>query len=210
ARIPLRLHPHDFAMQCREPLTQSAAVIMLDMSYSMELFGRNRFTAAKKVALALAQLMSSLFPRDVLHIVGFGDTARHIPLRELPYVTVSREHTNTQDGLRLARTLLARQRAAHKHILLITDGRPTAVHLHGKLQLHTWGLHPVILEETYKEAKRCRDQAITLHTFMVADEAPLLQFVRRLTEVSQGRAFYTTPDRLGHYIIEDYLRRRSA
>ena len=206
--LPLRLHPQDFAVQRRELLTHSATVIMLDMSASMELFGRNRFTAAKKMALALAQLIGTHFPHDALHIVGFGDTARQIQAHDLPYVTVGREHTNTQAGLRLARTLLRRQRMAQKHIVLITDGRPTAIYLDGQLQRHTRGLHPVILEETYKEAKRCREQEITLNTFMIADEEPLVEFVRRLTAICQGRAFYTTPERLGHYVIEDYLRRR--
>jgi uncharacterized protein with von Willebrand factor type A (vWA) domain len=206
--LPLRLAPQDFAVQRREPLTHNATVIMLDMSASMELFGRNRFTAAKKMVLALAQLIKAHFPRDALHIVGFGDTARQIQVHDLPYVTVGREHTNTQAGLRLARTLLGRQRLVQKHILLITDGRPTAIERDGQLQRHTRGLHPMILEETYKEAKRCREQDITLNTFMVADEAALVQFVRRLTEISQGRALYTTPERLGHYVIEDYIRRR--
>lgn len=206
--LPLHLRPQDFEVQRHEPLTHSATVIMLDMSSSMELFGRNRFTAAKKVALALAQLIGAHFSRDALHIVGFGDTARQIPLRDLPYVTLGREHTNTQAGLRLARNLLGRQRTTQKHILLITDGRPTAAYLNGQLHLHTRGLHPVIIEETYKEAKRCREQEITLNTFMLADEEPLVQFVKRLTAISQGRAFYTTPERLGHYVLEDYLRRR--
>ena len=206
--LPLHLHPQDFAVHRRELFTHSATVIMLDMSSSMELFGRNRFTAAKKVALALAQLIRAQFSRDALHIVGFGDTARQIALRDLPYVTLGREHTNTQAGLRLARTLLGRQRTAQKHILLITDGRPTAAYLDGQLHLHTRGLHPVIIEETYREAKRCRDQEITLNTFMLADEEPLVHFVRRLTAISQGRALYTTPERLGHYVLEDYLRRR--
>jgi len=207
-RLPLHLHHQDFEVYRREPLTHSATVIMLDMSSSMELFGRQRFTAAKKVALALAQLIGALFPRDALHIVGFGDTARQIPVHDLPYITIAREHTNTQAGLRLARTLLGRQRAAQKHILLITDGRPTAIHLDGQFHRHTRGLHPVILEETYKEAKRCRDQEITLNTFMLADEEPLVHFVKRLTAISRGRALYTTPERLGHYIIEDYMRYR--
>ena len=207
-RLPLHLHPQDFEVHRRELLTHSATVIMLDMSSSMELFGRNRFTAAKKMALALAQLIGVHFPRDALYIVGFGDAARQIPLRDLPYVTIGREHTNTQAGLRLARTLLGRQRMTQKHILLITDGRPTAVHINGQLHLHTRSLHPVIIEETYKEAKRCREQEITLNTFMLADEEPLVQFVRRLTAISQGRALYTTPERLGHYVLEDYLRRR--
>lgn len=207
-RLPLHLRSQDFAVQRRELFTHSATVIMLDMSSSMELFGRNRFTAAKKVALALAQLIGAHFSRDALHIVGFGDTARQIPLRDLPYVTIGREHTNTQAGLRLARTLLGRQRTTQKHIVLITDGRPTAAYINGQLHLHTRGLHPVIIEETYREAKRCRDHDITLNTFMLANEEPLVQFVKRLTAISQGRAFYTTPERLGHYVLEDYLRRR--
>lgn len=206
--LPLRLEPQDFVVQCREQLSHSATVIMLDMSASMELFGRNRFTAAKKMALALAQLIATRFPHDALYIVGFGDTARQIHTHDLPYVTVGREHTNTQAGLRLARTLLRRVRTAQKHIVLITDGRPTAIYRDGQLQRYTRGLHPVILEETYKEAKRCREQAITLNTVMVADEEPLIAFVRRLTAICQGRALYTTPERLGQYVLEDYLRRR--
>lgn len=206
--VPLQVAPEDFAVYDREMVTHSAMVIMLDMSHSMELFGRQRFTAAKKVALALAALMRTTFPRDMLHIIGFGDTARVIALHDLPYVTVQREHTNTQEGLRLARRFLRQQRAAQKQIMLITDGRPTAVTLDGRLHLHTWGLHPTILDETYKEAKRCREQAIVLNTFMVADDAPLLQFVQTLTAVSQGRAFYTTPERLGQYVIADYMRGR--
>lgn len=205
--LPVHLRAEDFEIYDTETLTQNATVIMLDMSHSMELFGRQRFTAAKKVALALAHLLRTRFPRDVLHIVGFGDTARQLDIHELPYVTVGHEHTNTQEGLRLARTLLSRQRSAQKHIVLITDGRPTAAHFHGELYQHTLGLHPLILEETYKEAWRCRQLQMTLNTFMIAEDEPLVQFVKRLTSVSQGRAFYTSPERLGEYVIDDYLRR---
>jgi uncharacterized protein with von Willebrand factor type A (vWA) domain len=174
----------------------------------MERFGQHRFAAAKKVALALAQLIRTHFPRDLLYVVGFGDTARQLRTTDLPYATVTREHTNTQAGLRLARRLLGRQRTARKQMVLITDGRPTAARHDGQLYAHTWDLHPVILHETFKEAKRCRQQHITLNTFMLADDVPLIEFVQQLTAVSHGRAFYTTPEHLGRYVIEDYVSNR--
>lgn len=207
--LPMRLHPEDFEVYRCEPLMQQATVLILDMSHSMERFGQHRFAAAKKVALALAQLIRSHFPRDLLYVVGFGDTAWQLRIADLPYATVTREHTNTQAGLRLARRLLGRQRTARKQMVLITDGRPTAVRHDGQLYAHTWDLHPVILHETFKEAKRCRQQHITLNTFMLADDVPLIEFVQQLTAVSHGRAFYTTPERLGRYVIEDYVSNRN-
>jgi uncharacterized protein with von Willebrand factor type A (vWA) domain len=206
--LPIRLHPEDFEVYRYEPLTQQATVLILDMSHSMERFGQHRFAAAKKVALALAQLIRTHFPRDLLYVVGFGDTARQLRTTDLPYATVTREHTNTQAGLRLARRLLGRQRTARKQMVLITDGRPTAARHDGQLYTHTWDLHPVILHETFKEAKRCRQQHITLNTFMLADDVPLIEFVQQLTAVSHGRAFYTTPEHLGRYVIEDYVSNR--
>jgi uncharacterized protein with von Willebrand factor type A (vWA) domain len=208
AGLPICLHPEDFEVYRYEPLTQQATVLILDMSHSMERSGQHRFTAAKKVALALAQLIRTYFPRDLLYVVGFGDTARQLRTADLPYATVTREHTNTQAGLQLARRLLGHQRTACKQMVLITDGRPTAARHDGQLYAHTWDLHPVILHETFKEAKRCRQQHITLNTFMLADDVPLIEFVQQLTAVSHGRAFYTTPERLGRYVIEDYISNR--
>jgi Ca-activated chloride channel family protein len=186
-----------------------ATALVLDMSQSMAAHSQHRFAAAKKVALALAQLIRVRFPHDILYIVGFGDRAQDLRVLDLPFVIAGREHTNTQAGLQRARMLLNRQRGVEKQIVMITDGRPTVAWHANQLYRHTRALHPVILDATYKEAKRCRQQCIRLNTFMLADDPPLLAFVQRLTALSQGRAFYTTPERLGAYLIEDYVNTRS-
>ena len=207
--VPLRLQPCDFVVYRSESRTLHATALVLDMSQSMAAQQQHRFAAAKKVALALAHLIRVRFPRDILYIVGFGDSAQELRIDDLPFVTAGREHTNTQAGLQRARQLLNRRRGADKQIVMITDGRPTAARRDQQLYRHTQELHPVILDETYKEAKRCRQQGIRLNTFMLADDPPLLAFVQRLTALSCGRAFYTTPERLGAYIIEDYVNTRS-
>ncbi len=209
ASLPIRLQPEDFVVYRPETRTSHATVLVLDMSQSMAAAGQQRFAAAKKVTLALAQLIRVHFPHDILYIVGFGNTAQQLQLADLPFVTAGREHTNTQAGLQMARMLLNRQRGADKQIVMITDGRPTAARHANQLYRHTRELHPVILDATYKEAKRCRQQGIRLNTFMLADDPPLLAFVKRLTALSRGRAFYTTPERLGAYVIEDFVNKRS-
>ncbi|RMF84944.1 MAG: hypothetical protein D6736_18290 [Nitrospinota bacterium] len=174
----------------------------------MDPYDYTRFTAAKKVALALESLIRLQFPRDKLYIVGFGDYARELKVQDLPYVTVGPEHTNTQGGLELARKLLNRDRSANRQIILITDGKPTAATINGRLYIHTWGVHPAILEATFLEALRCRKSGITINTFMLADDYYLVDFVHRLTQICQGRAFYTTPHRLGEYVIIDYINKK--
>jgi uncharacterized protein with von Willebrand factor type A (vWA) domain len=206
--IPVKIDPADFEVHRTELLTRSATVIMVDLSHSMELYDYNRFTAAKKVALALESLIRTQFPRDKLYVVGFGDYAREVRLDELPYLTVGPEHTNTQEGLELARKLLAREPDANKHIIMVTDGRPTAARINGRLVIHTWGLHPAILEATYMAAERCRRGHITINTFMLADDYYLVQFVKEMTRVCRGRAFYTTPSHLGEYILVDYISKK--
>ncbi len=207
--VPVHLQASDFIVYQPETRTSHATALVLDMSQSMAAGGQHRFAAAKKVALALAQLIRVHFPHDILYIVGFGDSAQELRIADLPFVTAGREHTNTQAGLLRARMLLSRQQGADKQIVMITDGRPTAARHANQLYRHTRELHPVILNETYKEAKRCRQQGIRLNTFMLADDPPLLAFVQRLTALSHGRAFYTTPERLGAYVIEDYVNKRS-
>lgn len=209
ASVPVPLQASDFVVYRRETRTFHATALVLDMSQSMAAQSQRRFAAAKRVALALAQLIRVHFSHDILYIVGFGDRAQELRVADLPFVTAGREHTNTQAGLQRARMLLNRQRGADKQIIMITDGRPTAARHANQLYRHTRELHPVILDETYKEAKRCRQQGIRLNTFMLADDPPLLAFVKHLTTLSQGRAFYTTPERLGSYVIEDYVNQRS-
>lgn len=206
--VPVQLQASDFAVYQPETQTSHATAPVLDMSQSMAAQNQHRFAAAKQVALALAQLIRVHFPRDILYIVGFEDSAQELNIADLPFITAGREHTNTQAGLHRARTLLNRQRGAEKQIVMITDGRPTAARHANQLYRHTRDLHPVILDETYKEAKRCRRQGIRLNTFMLADDPPLLAFVQRLTALSQGRSFYITPERLGAYVIEDYVKQQ--
>jgi uncharacterized protein with von Willebrand factor type A (vWA) domain len=206
--VPVEIDPVDFEVYRTELLTRSSTVIMVDMSHSMELYDYNRFTAAKKVALALESLIRTQFPRDKLYIVGFGDYAREVKFGDLPYLNVGPEHTNTQEGLELSRRLLSRDSGTNKQIIMITDGRPTAARINGRLFIHTWGLHPAILEETYLAAERCRRSQITINTFMLADDYYLIHFVKELTRICRGRAFYTTPNRLGEYILVDYINRK--
>jgi uncharacterized protein with von Willebrand factor type A (vWA) domain len=206
--VPIEIDPRDFEVYKREYLTSSATVIMLDMSHSMELYDPYRFTAAKKVALALESLIQLQFPRDKLYLVGFGDYAREFQAHDLPYITVGPELTNTQDGLELSRKLLNRQRTTNKQIILITDGKPTLATINGRLYRNTWGVDPVIWEATFLEAMRCRKSGITINTFMLADDYYLIDFVKHLTKISHGRAFYTTPYRLGEYVIVDYIAKK--
>lgn len=206
--VPVKIDLADFEVYRTELITRSSTVIMLDLSHSMELYDYNRFTAAKKVALALESLIRTQFPRDKLYIVGFGDYARQVKLAELPYLTVGPEHTNTQEGLELSRKLLAKEPDSNKQIIMITDGRPTAARINGRLFIHTWGLHPAILEETYLAAERCRRNQITINTFMLADDSYLVHFVKEMTRVCRGRAFYTTPHHLGQYILVDYINKK--
>jgi uncharacterized protein with von Willebrand factor type A (vWA) domain len=206
--VPVEINPVDFEVYRTELLTRSSTVIMVDLSHSMELYDYNRFTAAKKVALALENLIRTQFPRDKLYIVGFGDYAREVKLGDLPYLSVGPEHTNTQEGLELSRKLLSRESGTNKQIIMITDGRPTAARINGRLFIHTWGLHPAILEETYLAAERCRRSQITINTFMLADDYYLIHFVKEMTRICRGRAFYTTPSRLGEYILVDYINRK--
>jgi uncharacterized protein with von Willebrand factor type A (vWA) domain len=206
--VPIDIAPTDFEVYRTELLTRSSTVIMVDLSHSMELYDYNRFTAAKKVALALERLIRMQFPRDRLSVVGFGDYARQVKLDDLPFLSVGPEHTNTQEGLELSRKLLARDSGCNKQIIMITDGRPTAARINGRLFIHTWGLHPAILEETYMAAERCRRSQITINTFMLADDYYLIHFVKEMTRICRGRAFYTTPSHLGEYILVDYINRK--
>jgi uncharacterized protein with von Willebrand factor type A (vWA) domain len=206
--VPVEIDPADFEVYRTELLTRSSTVIMVDLSHSMELYDYNRFTAAKKVALALESLIRTQFPRDKLYIVGFGDYARQVQVGDLPYLSVGPEHTNTQEGLELSRKLLSKDSGANKQIIMVTDGRPTAARINGRLFIHTWGLHPAILEETYLAAERCRRSQITINTFMLADDYYLVHFVKEMTRICRGRAFYTTPSHLGEYILVDYINRK--
>jgi uncharacterized protein with von Willebrand factor type A (vWA) domain len=192
-----------------EHQTSCATVLMIDVSHSMILYGEDRITPAKQVALALAELIQSKFPKDTLEVILFGDEARRVQVRDLPYVQVGPFHTNTRDGLRLARKILKREKNVNKQIFMITDGKPSALTMDdGRLYKNSWGLDQMIVNKTLDEAVACRRENISIATFMVAQDPYLIQFVEDLTKANRGRAFFTGLDGLGKDIFVDYMRNR--
>ncbi|MGH9295381.1 MAG: VWA domain-containing protein, partial [Acidimicrobiales bacterium] len=204
--FPLRLSPEDFEIERTEQLTSCATVVLVDLSLSMPM--RDNFLAAKKVAMALSALISSSFPRDYLGIVGFSETAREIRLAELPEVSWDFVYgTNMQHALLLARNLLRRQRG-NRQILMITDGEPTA-HLAegGEVFFHYPPVRATV-EATLAEVLRLTREGIRLNTFALDATGHLRDFVEKLARLNGGRAFFTTPDTLGDYVLVDYIEHR--
>jgi Ca-activated chloride channel family protein len=187
-----------------------ATVLMLDCSHSMILYGEDRFTPAKRVALALAQLIKTQFPGDALKVVLFHDSAEEIPLSELGRVRVGPYYTNTREGLRLARRLLDRQRKDMKQIIMITDGKPSALtQPDGRIYKNAFGLDPFIVSETCAEVAACRKSGIMINTFMLARDYDLVSFVRRVAQICKGKAYFTTPYTLGQYVLMDYMDKKT-
>jgi Ca-activated chloride channel homolog len=183
-----------------------ATVLMLDCSHSMILYGEDRFTPAKRVAMALATLIRAQYPGDSLHLVLFHDSAEEIPLRELARVRVGPHYTNTREGLRMARRILDRQRKDMRQIIMITDGKPSAItRPDGQVYKNAFGLDPFIVSETLAEVAACRRSGIMVNTFMLARDFDLVSFVRRVAEICRGKAYFTTPYTLGQYVLMDYL-----
>jgi len=209
---PLRLAPDDFQVFAAERTTTSSTVLLLDMSWSMSWEGR--FAAAKRVALALESLIRSKFPRDYFAIVGFFTRAVELKLRDLPEASwnMGDPFTNLQDGLRLAAELLARHPSPNQHIIVITDGQPTAYFLRGRLYcewpLSFGGISMRAAQETLKEVERVTRRGIVINTFMLDDSPSLRAFVERMTRINKGRALYTRPDRLGEYLLVDYIAKK--
>jgi uncharacterized protein with von Willebrand factor type A (vWA) domain len=207
--IPVRIHPGDFAVYESEHSTRAATVLLLDMSWSMSWEGR--FAAAKKVALAMETLVRSMHPRDYFGIVGFFTRAVELKAKDLPQATwnMGDPFTNLQDGLHLASQMLERKPSANQQMIVITDGQPTAYCRQGRLYcewpLSFGGISQRAAEETLKEAERITRKGITINTFMLDDSPVLRGFVDDLTRINKGRAFYTRPDRLGEYLLVDYL-----
>jgi len=185
-----------------------ATALLLDVSRSMILYGEARITPAKRVALALVELIRTRYPKDALHVILFGDDAREIPIGDLLYSGVGPHHTNTQAALRLARQILVRKKHANKPVFMITDGKPSALFEEGRLYLNPLGLDPKIVNKTLDEAAECRRQKIPITAFMIAKEPLLVRFVRRLTEVNQGRAFFASLGRLEESVIVDFIKNR--
>ena len=205
--VPLRLTPEDMEIHHTEHLTQTATVLLLDQSKSMGMFGY--WGPAKKVALALYWLIHSQFPRDYFYLVGFSDYAMEFKEEELPEITWNywNSGTNMQHGLMLARKLLSRQKVANKHIIMVTDGEPTS-HLENGHAYFSYPPSYQTIDETLKEVKRCTQDGITINTFMLEANYYLMDFIDQVTKVNKGRAFYTSPNQLGQYVMVDYMRAR--
>jgi Ca-activated chloride channel family protein len=187
-----------------------ATVLMLDCSHSMILYGEDRFTPAKRVALALAQLIKNQYPGDALKVVLFHDSAEEIPLAELGRVRVGPYYTNTREGLKLARRILDRERKDMRQIIMITDGKPSALtQPDGRIYKNAFGLDPFIVAETCAEVAACRKSDIMINTFMLARDYDLVSFVRRVAEICKGKAYFTTPYTLGQYVLMDYMDKKT-
>jgi Ca-activated chloride channel family protein len=187
-----------------------ATVLMLDCSHSMILYGEDRFTPAKRVALALAQLIRTQYPGDALKVVLFHDSAEEIPLAELGRVRVGPYYTNTREGIRLSRRLLDRQRKDMRQIIMITDGKPSALtQPDGRIYRNAFGLDPFIVAETCAEVAACRKSGIMINTFMLARDYDLVSFVRRVADICKGKAYFTTPYTLGQYVLMDYMDKKT-
>ncbi len=187
-----------------------ATVIMLDCSHSMILYGEDRFTPAKRVAMALSQLIRTQYPGDTLHVVLFHDSAEEIPLRELGRVRVGPYYTNTREGLKLARRILERQRKDMRQIIMITDGKPSAItQPDGRVYKNAFGLDPIVIRETFSEVSACARAGILINTFMLARDYDLVAFVRRVASMCRGKAYFTTPQSLGQYVLMDYLDKKT-
>ena len=203
------LQEDDLEVYDTEHLTSCATVMMLDISHSMILYGEDRITPAKQVALAMAELIRVKFPKDYLSLVVFGDDAKVVSLAELPFLQVGPFHTNTRAGLQLARNLLHRCGNVNKQIFMITDGKPSAMfEASGRLYKNPYGLDPRIINKTLDEAVQCRREKITVSTFMVAQDPSLINFVEEFTKANQGRAYYSSLNKLGEFIFVDYLKNR--
>ena len=200
----------DLMVRQTEYESSCSTVLLLDTSHSMILYGEDRFTPAKRVALALSHLIRTQYPGDSLRLVLFHDSAEEVPLKDLSRVVVGPYHTNTCEGLRLARRILMSEKKDMKQIIMITDGKPSAMTLpSGRIYKSAFGLDPMILDETFKEVAICRKSGILINTFMLASDRYLVEFVKKVTEICKGKAYFTTTVDLGEYILMDYLRKKT-
>ena len=209
-KVPLELEYSDLQVHQCEYQSSCATVLMLDCSHSMILYGEDRFTPAKKVAMALSQLIRTQYPGDSLSLVLFHDSAEEIPLSQLARVKVGPYYTNTREGLRMAQRILDRQRKDMKQIIMITDGKPSALTLEdGRIYKNAFGLDPLVVSQTLEEVSRCKRAGVMINTFMLASDYGLIQFVQKVTEMCRGKAYFTTPHTLGQYLLMDYMSRKT-
>ncbi|MGH9384307.1 MAG: vWA domain-containing protein [Vicinamibacterales bacterium] len=209
-RLRIDLEYQDLMVAQGEYQSSCATVLMLDCSHSMILYGEDRFTPAKRVAMALSHLLRTQYPGDTLHAVLFHDSAEEIPLRELGRVRVGPYYTNTREGLRVARRILERQRKDMRQIVMITDGKPSALtQPDGRIYKNAFGLDPFVIAETLAEVSACAKAGIMINTFMLARDYDLVAFVRRVAAMCRGKAYFTTPYTLGEYVLMDYMEKKT-
>jgi len=210
AKVPLDLEYSDLHVHQCEYQSSCATVLMLDCSHSMILYGEDRFTPAKKVALALAHLIRTQYPGDSLRCVLFHDSAEELAISQLARVQVGPYYTNTRDGLILAQRLLAQERKDMRQIVMITDGKPSCLTLEdGRVYKNAFGLDPLVISRTLEEVSRCKKQGILINTFMLASDYGLVNFIQKVTEICRGKAYFTTPYTLGQYLLMDYMNRKT-
>jgi Ca-activated chloride channel family protein len=208
--IPLNIEYSDLQVHQCEYQSSCATVLMLDCSHSMILYGEDRFTPAKKVAMALSHLIRTQYPGDSLSLVLFHDSAEQVPLSQLARVKVGPYYTNTREGLRLAQRILQRERKDMKQIVMITDGKPSALTLEdGRIYKNAFGLDPLVVSQTLEEVSKCKRAGVLINTFMLASDYGLVQFVQKVTEMCRGKAYFTTPYTLGQYLLMDYMSRKT-
>jgi Ca-activated chloride channel homolog len=208
--LPLNLEYRDLRVHQCEYQSSCATVVMLDCSHSMILYGEDRFTPAKKVAMALSHLIRSQYPGDSLSLVLFHDSAEEVPLSQLARVKVGPYYTNTREGLRMAQRILQRQRKDMKQIVMITDGKPSALTLEdGRIYKNAFGLDPLVVSQTLEEVSKCKRAGVLINTFMLASDYGLVQFVQKVTQMCRGKAYFTTPYTLGQYLLMDYMSRKT-
>lgn len=209
-KFPLPVDYADLHVHQATYRSSCATVLMLDCSHSMILYGEDRFTPAKKVALALSHLLRTQFPGDTLRCVLFHDGAEEIPLSALARAQVGPYHTNTAEGLRIARRILRAESGEMRQVIMITDGKPSAITLPGgRIYKNSMGLDPRILRDTFREVAACRRDGIVINTFMLARTPALIAFVRKVSEICRGKAYFTTTMSLGQYILMDYMSRKT-
>src|SRR6202451_462638 len=209
AKVPLEITYKDLMVHQCDYQSSCATVVLLDCSHSMILYGEDRFSPAKRVAMALSHLIRTQYPGDSLSLVLFHDTAEEIPVSQLSRVKVGPHYTNTREGLRMAQRILARQNKDMKQIVMITDGKLSALTLpDGRIYKNAFGLDPLVISETLEEVARCKRSNIMINTFMLASDFSLMQFVQKVSAMCRGKAYFTTPQTLGNYLLMDFMSRR--
>jgi Ca-activated chloride channel family protein len=208
--VPIDLDYSDLMVRQSEYRSSCATVLMLDCSHSMILYGEDRFTPAKKVALALTHLIKTQFPGDTIRVVLFHDSAEEIPIATLATSQVGPYHTNTAEGLKLARRLLMAQKKDMRQIIMITDGKPSALTMpDGQIYKNSMGLDGYVIAETLREVAACRKSNIMINTFMLARDRALVEFVKRMSEISRGKAYFTNTMSLGQFVLMDFLKKKT-